>query len=71
MTDRFEMSMMKVLTFFLRVSNQTSQRGEFSLAKQNIHVSLKKFGMNNTKSIKTPMDTSDHLDLDLNDTSID
>jgi hypothetical protein len=27
--------------------------------------------MNNAKSIKTPMGTNDHLDLDMGDTSVD
>jgi hypothetical protein len=32
---------------------------------------LKKFGMDKTKPIKTPMCTNDHLDLDLGGTSVD
>jgi hypothetical protein len=31
---------------------------------------LKKFGMDNTKQIKTPIDTDGHLDLDLGGTSV-
>jgi hypothetical protein len=32
---------------------------------------LKKFGLDKAKLIKTPMDTNDHLDLDLGGTSVD
>jgi hypothetical protein len=32
---------------------------------------LKKFGMDKAKSIKTPLDTNCHLDLDLGGTSVD
>jgi hypothetical protein len=32
---------------------------------------LKKFGMDKAKSIKTPMDTNGHLDLNLGGTSVD
>jgi hypothetical protein len=35
------------------------------------HDLLKKFGMDNTKPIKTPMDTNDHLDLDMGDKLVD
>jgi hypothetical protein len=35
------------------------------------HDILKKFGMDKAKSIKTPMGTNGHLDLDLGGTSID
>jgi hypothetical protein len=71
MTDRFEMSMMGVLTFFLGFPIKQAKEGTFiSQTKYKCDI-LKKFGMDEAKPIKTPMDTNDHLDLDLGNTSID
>jgi hypothetical protein len=71
MTDRFEMSMMRVLTFFLGFQMKQAKEGTF--ISQTLHTRdiLKKFGMENTKLIKTPMGINGHLDLDLSGTSID
>jgi hypothetical protein len=71
MTDRFEISMMGVLTFFLGF--QIKQIKEWSFVSQTkyTHVILKKFGMDKAKPIKTPMGTNGHLDLDLSGTSVD
>jgi hypothetical protein len=71
MTDRFEMSMMRVLTFFLGFQMKQAKEGTF--ISQTLHTRdiLKKFGMENTKPIKTPMGINGHLDLDLSGTSID
>jgi hypothetical protein len=71
MTDRFEMSMMRVLTFFLGFQLKQAKEGTF--ISQTLHTRdiLKKFGMENTKPIKTPMGINGHLDLDLSGTSID
>uniref|UniRef100_J3N1K2 Reverse transcriptase Ty1/copia-type domain-containing protein n=1 Tax=Oryza brachyantha TaxID=4533 RepID=J3N1K2_ORYBR len=52
MTKRFEMSMMGELKFFLGL--------------QYLKDVLKRFDMDNTKSIKTPMPINGHLDLDIN-----
>jgi hypothetical protein len=71
MTDRFKMSMMGVLTFFLVF--QIKQAKEWSFISQTKYTRdiLKKFGMDNAKPIKTPMGTNGHLDLDLDSTSVD
>jgi hypothetical protein len=71
MTDRFEMSMMGVLTFFLRFQIKQAKEGTFISQTKYTHDILKKFGMDKAKPIKTPMSTSAHLDLDLGGTMVD
>jgi hypothetical protein len=45
--------------------------GTFISQTKYTRVILKKFGMDKTKPIKTPMGTNDHLDLDLGGTLVD
>jgi hypothetical protein len=71
MADMFEMSMMRVLTFFLGFQIKQAKEGTFISQTKYTRDVLKKFGMDKSKSIKTPMDTNGHLDLDLGGTSID
>jgi hypothetical protein len=71
MTDRFEMSMMGVLTFFLRFQIKQAKEGTFITQTKYTCDILKKFGMDNAKPIKTPMGTNGHLNLDLGSTSVD
>jgi hypothetical protein len=71
MTDRFEMSMMGVLTFFLGFQIKQAKEGTFISQTKYTRDVLKKFGMDKAKPIKTPMGTNGHLDLDLGGTSID
>jgi hypothetical protein len=55
MTDRFEMSMMRVLTFFLGFQIKQAKEGTFiSQTKYNCDI-LKKFGIDKAKPIKTHM----------------
>jgi hypothetical protein len=71
MTNRFEMSMMGVLTFFLGFQIKQAKEGTFiSQTKYTCDI-LKKFGMDKAKPIKTPMGTNGHLDLDLDVISVD
>jgi hypothetical protein len=71
MTDRFEMSMMRVITFFLAFQiKQVKHRTFISQTKYTRDI-LKKFSMNKAKSIKTPMGTNGYLNLDLGGTSVD
>jgi hypothetical protein len=69
--DRFEMSMMGVLTFFLGFQIKQGKEGTFIGQMKYTHDILKKFGMDKAKPIKTPMGTNCHLDLDLGSTSVD
>jgi hypothetical protein len=71
MTDRFEMSMMEILTFFLGFQIKQAKEGTFISQTKYIRDVLKKFGMDKAKPIKTPMGTNGHLDLNLGGTSVD
>jgi hypothetical protein len=71
MTDRFEMFMMGVLTFFLGFQIKQAKEGTFISQMNSTRDILKKFGMDKAKSIKTLMGTNDHLDLELGGTSVD
>jgi hypothetical protein len=71
MIDRFEMSMMGELKYFLGF--QIKQLEDVMFISQTKYALdlLKKFGMDKTKSIKTPMGTNGHLDLDMGGKSVD
>jgi hypothetical protein len=71
MTDKFEMSMMEVLTFFLGFQIKQAKEETFISQMKYTRDILKKFGMDKAKPIKTSMDTNGHLDLDLGGTSVD
>jgi hypothetical protein len=71
MADRFEISMMEVLTFFLGFQIMQVKDGTFISQMKYTHDILKKFGMDNAKLIKNPMGTNGHLDFDMNGTSVD
>jgi hypothetical protein len=71
MTDRFEMSMMGVLRFFLGFQIKQAKEGTFISQMKYTHDVLKKFGPDKAKPIKTPMGTNGHLDLDLGGTMVD
>jgi hypothetical protein len=63
MIQKFEMSMMGELKHFLGFQIKQLQEGTFICQTKYIHDILKKFGMKNTKPIKTPMGINGHLDL--------
>jgi hypothetical protein len=71
MTDRFEMSMMGVLIFFLGFQIKQAKKGTFIIQTKYTRDILNKFGMDNAKPIKIPMGTNGHLDLNLGSTSVD
>jgi hypothetical protein len=71
MTDRFEMSMLGELKFFLGFQIKQLEDGKFIGQTKYTHYLLKKFSMDKTKPIKTPMGTNGHLDLDMDDKLID
>jgi hypothetical protein len=71
MTDRFEISMMGVLIFFLGFQIKQAKEETFISQMKYTRDILKKFGMDKAKPIKMPMDTNSHLDLDLDDISVD
>jgi hypothetical protein len=62
MIQKFEMSMMAELKYFLGFQIKQLQDGTFVSQTKYIQDILKKFGMKNGKPIKTPMGTNGHLD---------
>jgi hypothetical protein len=58
MTDRFEISMMRVLIFFLRFQFKQAKEGTFISQTKYTHDILKKFGMDNAKPIRNSMGTN-------------
>jgi hypothetical protein len=71
MIQKFKMSMMGELKYFLGFQIKQLQEGTFISQTKYIQDTLKKFGMKNGKPIKTPMGTNGHLDLDTGGKSID
>jgi hypothetical protein len=70
-TDRFEMSMIGELKYFLGFQIKQLEDGTFISQTKYTHDLLKKFGMDKAEPIKTPMGTNGHLDLDMGSKSID
>jgi hypothetical protein len=64
MIQKFKMSMMGELKYFLGFQIKQIQEGTFISQTKYIQDILKKFGMKNGKPIKTPMGTNGYLDLD-------
>jgi hypothetical protein len=64
MSREFEMSMIAELSFFLGLQVKQTKDGTFIFQSKYVNDLLKRFGMDNSKSIKTPMATNAHLDLD-------
>jgi hypothetical protein len=71
MINRFEISMMGELKFFLGFQIKQLEDGTFLSQTKYTHDILKKFGMDNTKLIKTPMGINGHLNLDMGGKSVD
>jgi hypothetical protein len=65
MTNRFEMSMMGELKYFLGFQIKQLEDGTFISQTKYTHNLLKKFVTDKAKPIKTPMGTNGHLDLDM------
>jgi hypothetical protein len=71
MTQKFEMSLMGELKYFLGFQVKQLQEGTFISQMKYIQDILTKFGMKDAKPIKTPMGTNGHLDLDTGGKSVD
>jgi hypothetical protein len=71
MINRFQMSMMGELKYFLGFQIKQLEDGMFISQTKYTHDLLKKFDMDKVKSIMTPMSTNDHLDLDMDGKFID
>jgi hypothetical protein len=71
MTQKFEMSMMGELTYFLGFQVKQLKDGTFISQTKYIQDLLKRFGMKDAKPAKTPMGTDGHVDLNKGGKSID
>jgi hypothetical protein len=71
MIQKFKMSIMGELKYFLGFQVKQLQEGTFISQTKYIQDILTKFGMKNAKPIKTPMGTNGHLDLDPGGKSVD
>jgi hypothetical protein len=71
MSNEFEMSMIGELSFFLGLQIKQLKDGIFVSQFKYLKDMLKKIGLENAKSIKTPMATNGHLDLDVGGTIVD
>jgi hypothetical protein len=71
MVQKFEMSMMGELKYFLGFQVKQLQEGTFISQTKYTQDILTKFGMKDAKPIKIPMGINEHLDLDTGDKSVD
>jgi hypothetical protein len=71
MTDRFEMSMMGELKFFLGFQIKQLEDETFLSQTKYTYDILKKLNMDKAKPIKTSMGTNGHLDLDMGGNLVD
>jgi hypothetical protein len=71
MTNRFEMSMMEELKYFLDFQIKQLEDGMFISQTKYTHDLLNKFAMDKAKPIKTLMGTNGHLDLNMGGKSVD
>jgi hypothetical protein len=71
MIQKFKMSMMGELKYFLGFQVKQLQEGTFISQTKYIQDILTKFGMKDAKPIKTPMGTNGHLDLNMGGKSVD
>jgi hypothetical protein len=71
MMQKFEMSMMGELTYFLGFQVKQLKDGTFISQMKYTQDLLKRFGMKDAKPAKTPMGTNGHLDLNKRGKSVD
>jgi hypothetical protein len=64
MSREFKMSMIGELSFFLGLQVKQTKDETFIFQSKYVNDLLKRFDMDNSKSIKTPMATKTHLNLD-------
>jgi hypothetical protein len=71
MTQKFEMSMMGELTYFLGFQVRQLKDGTFLSQTKYTQDLLKRFGMKDAKPAKAPMGTDEHVDLNKGGKSVD
>jgi hypothetical protein len=67
MSREFQMSIIGELSFFLGLQVNQTKDGAFICQSKYVNDLLKRFDMDNSKPIKTPMAINAHLDLDEGD----
>jgi hypothetical protein len=71
MSQEFKMSMIGELSFFLGLQVKQTKDGTFICQSKYVNDLLNRFGMDNSKPMKTPMAINAHLDLDEGGNPID
>ena len=71
MANEFEMSMIGELSYFLGLQIKQMKNGTFVSQGKYIRDMMKKFGLQDAKSIATPMGTNGHLDSDASGNMVD
>ena len=71
MANEFEMSMIGELSYFLGLQIKQIKNGIFVSQCKYIKDMIKKFEMDESKAISTPMGTSGSLDSDTSDNMVD
>jgi hypothetical protein len=71
MAKEFEMSMIGELSYFLGLQIKQMKNGTFICQGKCINDMIKKFGLQNSKTITTPMGTNGSLDSDSSDNMVD
>ena len=71
MANEFEMSMIGELRYFLGLQIKQLKNGTFVSQGKYIKDMIKKFGMNDSKAISTPMGTNGNLDSDVSGNMVD
>ena len=71
MQSEFEMSMMGEMTFFLGLQIKQTEKGNFINQAKYTKELIKKFGFENAKPMRTPMNPSTTLDKDENGKDFD
>ena len=71
MASEFEISMIREFSYFLGLQIKQMKNGTFVSQSKYIKNMIKKFGLEDAKSIHTPMGTNGHLDLDTSGNMLD
>jgi hypothetical protein len=71
MANEFEMSLIRDLSYFLGLQIKQLNNDTFVSQGKYIKDMLKKFGMNYSKAISTPMGTNGNLDSDASGNMVD
>ena len=71
MANKFEISMIVELSYFLGLQIKQMKNGTFISQGKYIRDMIKKFGLQDAKSISTPMGTNGHLDSDASGNMVD